>query len=82
MFRPHRWDDPVKAQSGEDFMVNFYDDYYMYQTDYRQIRTRLVLINDGIQGLETALQSTQEDLKNRFSRVSAENLLIVLNPIK
>ena len=63
-------------------MVNFYDDYYMYQTDYRQIRTRLVLINDGIQGLETALQSTQEDLKNRFSRVSAENLLIVLNPIK
>ena len=63
-------------------MVNFYDDYYMYQTDYRQIRTRLVLINDGIQGLETALQNTQEDLKNRFSRVSAENLLIVLNPIK
>ena len=46
------WEDMFKLlPAGEDFSTDYADDYYLYRSDWRAMRSKFVSINDGMQGM-------------------------------
>lgn len=65
------WEDMFKLlPAGEDFSTDYADDYYLYRSDWRAMRSKFVSINDGMQGMGEAIVRTQNEMSMCFEEVA------------
>ena len=67
------WKNQIKVDKSDDFNVDWGDTYYVYRSDWSQLKDKFLNMNRGMHGLGQSMQNIQEKMNKYFNEVKKIN---------